>query len=68
MKRCIRNATYVAHSIIKNILGLSDNYQSTMTRLLYYNGVLLFDYLSDNIPNSKDSKLKKINDYSDDIL
>ena len=39
-----------------------------MTRLLNYNGVLLFNYLSDNIPNSKDSKLKKIYDYLEDIL
>ena len=68
MKRCIRNTTFVAHSIIKNILGLSDNYQSTMTRLLTSNCELLFDYLSDNIPNSKDSKLIKIYDYFEGIL
>ena len=39
-----------------------------MTRLLNSNGELLFDYLFDNIPNSKDSKLKKIYDDLEDIL
>ena len=68
MKRCIRNATFVAHSIIKNILGLCDNYQSNMIRLLTSNGELLFDYRPNNIPNSKDSKLKKIYDYFESIL
>ena len=70
MKRCIRNATFAAHSIIRIILDLPDNYQSTMTRLLNSNAELLFDYLSDNIPNSKDSllisKLQKINDDLED--
>ena len=68
MKRCIRNATYVAHSIIKNILDLPGNYQSTMIRSLTSNGELLFDYLSDNIPISKDSKLKKNYDFLKNIL
>ena len=39
-----------------------------MTRLLNCIGELLFDCLSDNIPNSKDSKLKKIYDDLEDIL
>ena len=53
---------------MKNILGLSDNYQSTNFRLLTSISELLFDYLSDNIPNSKDSKLIKIYDYFEGIL
>ena len=39
-----------------------------MTRLLTSNCELLFDYLSDNIPNSKDSKLKKIYDDLEELL
>ena len=39
-----------------------------MTRVLNSNGELLFNYLSNNIPNSKDSKLKKIYDDLEDIL
>ena len=66
MKRCIRNATFAAHSIIRIILDLPDNYQSTMTRLVNSNGELLFNYLTENSQNSKDtiliSKFRKIND------
>ena len=70
MKRCIRNATFAAHSIIRIILDLPDNYQSTMTRLINSNAELLFNYLTENSQNSKDtiliSKFRKINDDLED--
>ena len=70
IKKCIRNATFAAHSIIRIILDLPDNYQSTMTRLLNSNAELLFNYLTGNIQNSKDSillsKFQKINDDLED--
>ena len=66
MKRCVRNATFAAHSIIRIILDLPDNYQSTMTRLLNSNAELLYNYLNENLRNSKESilisKFQKIND------
>ena len=70
MKRCVRNATFAAHSIIRVILDLPDNYQSTMTRLLNSNAELLVNYLTENNLNSKDSflmsKLEKINEDLED--
>ena len=72
IKKCIRNATFAAHSIIRIILDLPDNYQSTLTRLLNSNAELLFDYLTENIQNSKDSmlisKFQKINDDLEDTF
>ena len=66
MKKCVRNATFAAHSIIRVILDLPDNYQSTMTRLLNSNAELLVNYLTENNINSKDSflmsKFQKINE------
>ena len=71
MKKCVRNATFAAHSVIRIILDLPDNYQSTMTRLLNSNAELLFNYLTENLRNSKDSmlisKFQKISDDLEDI-
>ena len=60
MKRYIINATYVGFSIIKNILDLPGNYQSTMIRSLTSNGELLFDYYLIIFHFQKIQNLKKI--------
>ena len=67
IKRCVRNATFAAHSTIRLNLDLCDNYQMTMSRLLNSNAELMLNYINGNFNDRERDIITRFNKINDDL-